>query len=121
MILGCTFAGGMILGMFEVVFNTRMSGFGFVMQLWSGFIIGGTYSQNQKILIPKSLKFSASIYHALITILITPIGLSILNIRVPASSNLWFTALWASILGSIFVYWGLSFGSRTYMKRKKIL
>jgi hypothetical protein len=121
MIIGCTFAGGMILGIFEVVFNTKMSGFGFVLQYLSGFIIGGTYSQYQEILIPKPLKLSTSIYHTLITILVAPIALSILNIHIPPSSNLWFTVFWASILGSVFVYWGLSVGSKSYMNRKKVV
>jgi hypothetical protein len=121
MIIGCTFTGGMILGIFEVIFNTKMSGFGFMLQYISGFILGGFYSQYQEILIPKPLKLSASIYHALITILAAPIVLPILNIHIPASSNLWFTVFWAAILGSIFVYWGLSVGSKSYMKRKKVV
>jgi hypothetical protein len=120
MILGCTIAGGFMLGIFELVFNTRISGFGLSMQFLSGFAVGGNYSQHQGILIPKSLKLSTSMYHALITILITPIGVSILNIHIPASS-LWYLALGASILGFIFVCWGLGFGSSSYMKKKKIL
>jgi hypothetical protein len=122
MIIGCTCIVGLAIGILEVIFNTRISGLSLLIQTWSGFIIGGFYSKHQGIFMPRILKIKTSLYYALISILITPITLAVLNIHIPRSSGILYQAVLFSVLGLIFVYWGLSFGSRTYMKRtKKVL
>lgn len=117
MTMGCTIAAGLSIGIIEVIFDTRISGLGFLIQLLSAFIIGGCYSQKQQSLIPKGLKLWTSMYYALISFLMAPITLNLLNIHIPRAASIWNVIGIVSILGFIFAYWGLSFGSKQYMKR----
>jgi hypothetical protein len=117
--IGYNCAAGLIITILEVVFNTRIAHLELLAQVWSAFITGGLYSQYQGITMSRDLKLWTSICYALISILAAPITIVLFSIHTPRFSSVWNTVGYIAIFGFIFVYWGLSFGSHTYMKRIK--
>jgi hypothetical protein len=118
-IIGYNFAIGLLIAIFEVIFNTTVPGIAFTAQMFSAFTVGGLYSQHQRITLPKDLKLWTSICYALAVILASPITLALSNIHIQRFSDILYAVGLGSILGFIGTYCGLSFGSYTYMQKIK--
>jgi hypothetical protein len=118
-IISYVIATGLIIIILEAIFNTRIAHFELLAQVWCAFIVGGLYSQYQGIKMPQSLKLWTSTYFALISILVSPILIVLFGIHIPRDSSVWNAIGYVSFFGFICAYWGLSFGSHTYMQRIK--
>jgi hypothetical protein len=118
-IIGYNIAAGLIITILEVIFNTRIAHFELFAQVWCSFMVGGLYSQHQGIDMPRDLKLWTSICFALISILTAPIIIDLFSIHIPRSSSILNAIGYVSFFGFVCAYWGLSFGSHTYMNRTK--
>jgi hypothetical protein len=120
MLVGRNFGAGLLIGLLEVVFRTRIGGLALAVQFVAAYTIGQLYAQNRGSLIPQALKLWTSVYYILISVCIIAAVLLIMN--APEAFGL-FPILGLlglfSALGFIFTYWGLSSGSKAYMKKAR--
>lgn len=117
MLVGFNIVIGLLIGVFEVIFSVKSGGMSLGAHYLSACFIGRLYSERQGIVIPSSLRFWVSIYNVLIWVLVTVFALLVIN----TSGNSRFFPLLgiSSALCFVFTYWGLSFGSKQYMKRSQ--
>jgi len=120
MLIGCNLGAGLLIGLLEAMFNTKIGGLSLAVQFISAYTIGQLYAQNRGSVIPQSLRLWASIYNVLISACITAVVLLAMNAPellglLPILGLLGLL----SVIGLISTYWGLSYGSKAYMKKIK--
>jgi hypothetical protein len=108
---------GLLVAILEIILGLKSGGIGFTVQFLSACFVGGSYSERQGSLITTSLKLRASIYYVLSSLAIAVIAIPLLNLQ--SFSGLIPSLILAVVLSFTFTYWGLSVGSKQYMKRVK--
>ena len=120
MLVGSNFVGGLLIGLLEIMFRTKLGGLAGAVQFTAAYTLGQLYTQNRGVLISKALKLQISAYYILISTCVISVLLIIMN--EPKTLGL-FPVLallgLVSALGFTMIYWGLSSGSKAYMKRTR--